>query len=100
VYRMTIRISRPKTPLTVDSLENFLWLLMLWSHLLEIPSLILSSFEDAVKTYDLTRWIHEASEARAREMLGTRGAAATFGAPRGEIRRRHDDGNSWTFCSH
>jgi hypothetical protein len=43
-------------------------------------SLILSSFEDAVKTYDLTWRIREASEASTRELHGQENSSATLGA--------------------
>jgi hypothetical protein len=42
-------------------------------------SLILSSFEDAVKTYDLTWRIREASEASTREVHGQESSSATLG---------------------
>lgn len=48
-------------------------------------SLILSSFEDAVKTYDLTWRIREASEASTRELHGSGGSSATFGAQSAEV---------------
>jgi hypothetical protein len=43
-------------------------------------SMILSSFEDAVKTYDLTWRIREASEASTRELYGQGNSSVTLGA--------------------
>jgi len=43
-------------------------------------SMILSSFEDAVKTYDLTWRIREASEASTRELYGSPDATQTLNA--------------------
>lgn len=46
--------------------------------------MILSSFEDAVKTYDLTCRIREASEVSTRELYGSVATIATLGATSAE----------------